>query len=45
MGNNTSPLESLAAFSIAFVAGAFSVVALSAYHNWSKDKAVKNANA
>lgn len=40
MGNNTSPLESLAAFAIAFAAGAFSVAALGIYNNWVKSKIV-----
>lgn len=31
MGNNTSPLESLAAFAIAFVVGALSSAGLGAY--------------
>ncbi len=44
MGNNNSPLESLAAFAISFAAGAISVVALGIYNNWVKSKIVeKNA--
>lgn len=31
MGNNTSPLETLAAFAIVFVAGALSVIGAKAY--------------
>lgn len=34
MGFNTSPLESLAAFAIAFVAGALSTTAMAAYVKW-----------
>lgn len=36
---NNSPLESLAAFAIAFAAGAVSVVSLSHYVDWIKRKA------
>jgi hypothetical protein len=36
MGNNTSPLESLAAFTIAFVAGIITTAALSGYISWIK---------
>ena len=36
MGNNTSPLESLAAFTIAFIAGIVTTAALSEYINWIK---------
>lgn len=36
MGNNTSPLESLAAFTIAFVAGIVTTVALNGYVSWIK---------
>jgi len=35
---NNSPLESLAAFAITFVAGALSAVALSNYVDWVKSK-------
>lgn len=36
MGNNTSPLESLAAFAITFVAGIVTTVALNGYVSWVK---------
>ena len=36
--NNNSPLESLAAFVITFVAGALSAVTLSRYVEWVKRK-------
>jgi hypothetical protein len=38
MGNNTSPLESLAAFAIAFAAGVVATAALTSYVNWIKNK-------
>lgn len=38
MNTNTSPLESLAAFAIAFVAGVVSTVALSTYMDWVQHK-------
>ena len=34
MNNQPSPLESLAAFAIAFAAGAVSVVSLAVYTKW-----------
>jgi len=34
--NPTSPLETLASFAITFVAGALSVLAVSAYGKWMK---------
>jgi hypothetical protein len=37
MGNNTSPLESLAAFAIAFAAGVVATAALTSYVNWIKN--------
>ena len=36
---NNSPLENLAAFAIAFVAGAVSVAAINGYVNWAKSRA------
>lgn len=36
MGNNTSPLESLAAFTIVFVAGIVATAAFSGYISWIK---------
>ncbi len=39
MFNNNSPLESLAAFAIVFVAGVVSTAALSTYVDWVKRKA------
>ncbi len=36
MGNNTSPLESLAAFTIAFVAGIVATAAIGSYISWIK---------
>lgn len=39
MINNTSPLESLAAFAITFAAGVVSTVAFSRYVEWVKRKA------
>ncbi|MFM2084335.1 MAG: hypothetical protein RLY95_1153 [Pseudomonadota bacterium] len=38
MGNNTSPLESLAAFAIAFAAGVVSTLALKTYTAWATGK-------
>jgi len=38
MGNNISPLESLAAFAIAFAAGVVGTLALSSYVHWCKGK-------
>ncbi len=38
MMNNNSPLESLAAFAIAFAAGALTVSTLSIYVDWVKRK-------
>ena len=43
MGNNTSPLESLAAFAIAFAAGALSTLALHAYASHLRKSVVKTA--
>jgi hypothetical protein len=43
MGNNTSPLESLAAFAIAFAAGIVTTVALKTYHSWTTERANKAA--
>jgi len=43
MGNNNSPLESLAAFAIVFVAGAASAVGLSLYSRWLRGRVVKAA--
>lgn len=34
--NNPSPLETLASYAITFVAGALSVIAVSAYGKWMK---------
>ena len=45
MGNNTSPLESLAAFAIVFVAGAASAVGLSIYTRWVRVRASKEAGS
>jgi hypothetical protein len=42
MINNTSPLETLAAFAIVFVAGVISTAGLSAYINKLKRDAVKS---
>jgi len=36
MGNNTSPLESLLAFSITFIAGILTAVTLKEYVEWEK---------
>lgn len=41
MGNNTSPLESLAAFTIAFVAGIVTTVTLNVYVSWIKKSKVE----
>ena len=41
MINNNSPLESLAAFAIVFVAGIISTAALSGYSSWIKKKALE----
>lgn len=38
MISNPSPLEVLAAYAITFVAGAISVLAVSAYGQWMKHK-------
>ena len=38
MVNNTSPLESLAAFAIAFAAGAISTIALNVYTSWVRNR-------
>ena len=35
---NTSPLETLASYAIAFVAGAISISIISAYGKWIKNK-------
>ena len=43
MGNNNSPLESLAAFAIVFVAGAASAVGLSIYSRWLRSRVSKAA--
>ncbi|WP_281387902.1 hypothetical protein [Undibacterium seohonense] len=40
MGNNTSPLESLAAFAITFVAGIVTTAALGSYIRWIKEAQV-----
>ena len=40
MYNNNSPLESLAAFALAFAAGAISVSALRVYTYWMKRKEI-----
>ncbi len=45
MNNQPSPLESLAAFAIAFVAGAVSIVGVAAYGAWSRSRAGKAASA
>ena len=42
MINNTSPLESLAAFAIAFVAGVVSTTILGSYIDWVKHKQREN---
>jgi hypothetical protein len=42
MGNNTSPLESLAAFAIVFVAGAASAAGLSIYTRWVRVRAFRD---
>ncbi len=42
MGNNNSPLESLAAFAIVFVAGAISTVGLGKHIDKVKRDAVKD---
>ncbi len=39
MGNQPSPLESLAAFAISFAAGIVSTVALKAYADWAQRRA------
>lgn len=36
MGNQPSPLESLAAYGIAFVAGAVTLAAVAAYGQWMR---------
>lgn len=41
MVNNTSPLESLAAFAIVFVAGVLSTAAMGTYIDWVKRKAAE----
>lgn len=41
MINTNSPLESLAAFAIAFTAGVASTVALKIYASWIKSRATK----
>ncbi|HZG20859.1 MAG TPA: hypothetical protein VE092_12640 [Herbaspirillum sp.] len=43
MGNGPSPLESLAAFAIAFVAGALSVEGISIYANVVREKVSASA--
>ena len=43
MGNNNSPLESLAAFAIVFVAGAASAVGLAIYSRWLPSRVSKAA--
>ncbi len=43
MSNSPSPLESLAAFTISFVAGALSVAALNIYTTWVKKQATIKA--
>ena len=43
MGNNTSPLESLLAFSITFAAGLLSAIALKKYVEWEKHRDKKNS--
>ena len=43
MGNNTSPLESLLAFSITFAAGLLSAIALKKYVEWEKRRDEKNS--
>ena len=45
MGNNNSPLESLAAFAIVFAAGVASAVGMSIYSRWLRDRASKDAAA
>ena len=41
MINQPSPLESLAAFAIAFTAGIVATVALKTYHSWTTERAFK----
>ncbi len=36
MGNNSSPMETLAAFAICFVAGVVSTVGMGVYSKWLK---------
>lgn len=43
MGNNNSPLESLAAFAIVFVAGAASAIGMVVYTRWMRVKAFREA--
>lgn len=43
MGNQPSPLESLASFGIAFVAGAISFAAVAAYGQWMRCRGIKEA--
>lgn len=38
MISNTSPLEVLAAYAITFTAGAFAVLAVSAYGQWMRQR-------
>lgn len=45
MGNNNSPLESLAAFAIVFVAGVLSTVSFGAYIGKIKNDALKAIEA
>lgn len=40
MGNQPSPLESLASFGIAFVAGAISLAAVAAYGQWMRRRGI-----
>lgn len=42
MGNNNSPLETLAAFAICFVAGVVSTVGMGVYSKWVKKINIKS---
>lgn len=45
MGNQPSPLESLASYSIAFVAGAISFAVVAAYGRWMRYRGIKEGTS